>query len=143
MPAILTALISGTLFGIGLALSQMINPAKVLGFLDLFGSWDPSLALVMGGALAVTAGTFAAIRRRPAPLLAETFRLPGKKEIDARLLSGAAIFGVGWGLAGWCPGPALSSLGLGSWRALVFVAAMGIGMALFRFAPRPLGESAV
>ncbi len=142
MPAILTALISGTLLGIGLTISQMINPAKVLGFLDLFGSWDPSLALVMGGALAVTTSAFAAIRRRPAPLLAETFRLPEAKDIDARLMGGAALFGGGWGLAGWCPGPALSSLGLGSWQAVVFVTAMGVGMALYRFTPRPLGVSA-
>ena len=137
MAAILTALFSGTLFGIGLAVSRMIDPAKVLGFLDLFGSWDPSLALVMAGALAVTTSAFAVIGRRPAPLFAETFRLPVAKDIDARLLGGAALFGVGWGLAGWCPGPALSSLGLGFWQALVFVAAMGAGMALFRFVPPP------
>ncbi len=122
------ALISGLLFGIGLAVSQMVNPAKVVGFLDLFGNWDPSLAFVMGGALAVTLPAFHIIvRRRPQPWFAPRFYLPTRQDLDVRLLSGAAIFGVGWGLAGICPGPGITALAAGMTPMVAFVAAMVTG----------------
>jgi uncharacterized membrane protein YedE/YeeE len=122
---------SGALFGTGLTISQMVNPRKVTDFLDFFGDWDPSLAFVMGGALAVAALGFRVILRQPRPLLASEFHLPSGKRIDARLLGGSALFGVGWGLAGFCPGPAVASLAYGLWQSLVFVAAMVIGMLLW------------
>jgi len=131
----LAALLAGLLFGAGLTVSQMINPAKVLGFLDLGGipanAWDPSLALVMAGALAITGVGFALVLRRPRPLLAPRFALPGKRDIDGRLIAGAALFGLGWGLAGYCPGPAVAALALGATKTLVFVAAMIAGMAIY------------
>lgn len=133
MREILAGLACGVLFGVGLALSQMINPAKVLGFLDVAGNWDPSLALVLIGAVAVTALAFRAIRRRPRPLFTARFHLPTRKDVDARLVAGAAVFGIGWGLVGFCPGPALAALALGFWQPAVFVAAMLAGMALYRF----------
>ena len=109
METVLAALLSGLLFGAGLTISQMVNPAKVAGFLDVAGDWDPSLALVMGGALTVTAICYRLTMRRGAPLLASDFRLPTAEDVDARLIGGAALFGVGWGLAGFCPGPAIAS----------------------------------
>lgn len=123
----------GLLFGLGLTVSQMINPAKVLAFLDLFGAWDPSLIVVMGGALAVTGFGYRLVWQRPAPLLASAFQQPTGNELDARLLVGAALFGVGWGLAGYCPGPALAALGLAAPKTLLFVAAMLAGMGLHDF----------
>ena len=123
------ALASGTLFGLGLAVSQMINPAKVLGFLDVAGAWDPSLALVMIGALAVTLPAFRLVLKEPAPRLAANFLVPGAANIDAKLVGGAAIFGVGWGLVGFCPGPALAALSVGDSRVLIFAVAMLAGMA--------------
>ena len=120
----------GFLFGLGLIVSGMINPAKVLGFLDLFGNWDPSLAFVMGGALAVTIPGYYLVLKRPAPVLSTTFDVPVKTQIDRPLLAGAACFGVGWGLVGLCPGPAIAALGSGQIEALVFVAAMVIGMTI-------------
>jgi len=132
----LGALLAGTLFGLGLAVSQMINPAKVLAFLDIAGRWDPSLALVMAGALGVTALGYRLALRRPAPLLAERFEVPTLREIDRRLLAGAAVFGIGWGLVGFCPGPAIASLAFGVKESLIFVAAMLAGMALFRVSNR-------
>lgn len=135
MPLILSAFASGLLFGLGLIVSQMVNPAKVLGFLDIFGQWDPSLALVMGGAVAVSAlGTLVA-RRRNVPVLAQRLEIPTRRDLDPRLIGGAALFGVGWGLVGFCPGPALVGLTFGPWQVFVFVAAMIVGMALFRLAP--------
>jgi uncharacterized membrane protein YedE/YeeE len=131
MARILVALLAGLLFGIGLVESEMVVPAKVLGFLDVFGNWDPSLAFVMGGAILVTAPAFALARRLGAPILAGRFELPTRRDLDAPLLSGAAIFGIGWGLVGLCPGPALTALGFGSGQALLFVAAMIAGMAIF------------
>jgi uncharacterized membrane protein YedE/YeeE len=122
---------SGVLFGAGLTISQMVNPRKVTDFLDFFGHWDPSLAFVMGGALAVAALGFRVILRQPHPLLANEFHLPSGERIDARLLGGSALFGVGWGLAGFCPGPAVASLAYGLWQSVVFVAAMVIGMLLW------------
>jgi uncharacterized membrane protein YedE/YeeE len=133
---LLAALLSGLLFGLGLTVSGMINPAKVLGFLDFAGQWDPSLALVMVSAIPIAALGFAAGRGRQAPLYAPTFSGPAMSRVDARLVSGAVLFGIGWGLAGFCPGPALSSLGFGGWRVLVFVAAMLAGMAAFSFLNR-------
>jgi uncharacterized protein len=135
MPLILAAFASGLLFGLGLIISQMVNPAKVLGFLDIFGNWDPSLAFVMGGAVAVSAlGTLIA-KRRGVPVLAPRLEIPTRRDLDPRLLGGAALFGIGWGLAGLCPGPALVSLTFGPWQVFAFVAAMIAGMAIFRLVP--------
>ncbi len=126
-----TEFVVGLLFGLGLMLAGMTNPAKVLAFLDLAGAWDPSLALVMGGAILVGLGAFALAKRRQRTFLGGPLTLPTATAIDRRLLVGGALFGVGWGLAGLCPGPALASLGLGDSRVLVFVAAMLGGMAVF------------
>jgi uncharacterized membrane protein YedE/YeeE len=120
MPALITFPI-GLLFGLGLVLSGMINPEKVIGFLDLTGNFDPSLAFVMGGALAVTIPGYHLLFKRQAPLMAPKFDLPTKTRIDSQLVTGALIFGVGWGLAGLCPGPAISALGSGRLEAFVFV----------------------
>jgi len=132
----------GLVFGLGLLISGMSDPAKVLNFLDLAGigsgAWDPSLAFVMAGAIAVASMGFAWVLRQPRPLLGESFHLPAQRGLDIRIISGPAIFGVGWGLAGFCPGPALTALGFGSRAAVVFVVAMLAGMALARWiASRP------
>lgn len=127
----LFAFVSGLVFGLGLIVSGMANPAKVLGFLDLAGPWDPSLALVMGGAVAVAAPGFAWLRRRRASLSGEPLHWPTATRIDLRLAAGSVAFGAGWGLAGFCPGPALVAAAAGVREALVFVAAMAVGMALF------------
>lgn len=121
----------GLLFGTGLILSGMTDPAKVIGFLDLAGAWDPSLALVMGGAVLVAVFAFAIARRRTTAFLGGTMHLPSSRDIDRRLVFGGLIFGAGWGLAGFCPGPAIVSLGAGQPKAVVFVAAMLIGMVIF------------
>ena len=123
----------GLLFGIGLVVSGMANPEKVLAFLDLAGPWDPSLALVMGGAIAVGLVGFAWAMRRERSLLGEPMRLPTTTRIDRRLLLGALAFGAGWGLAGFCPGPALVALAAGYWKAALFVAAMLAGMAIYEW----------
>jgi uncharacterized membrane protein YedE/YeeE len=120
----IVAFASGLLFAIGLAVSGMTHPSKVLAFLDFAGDWDPSLALVMGGGVLVNVFLFRVALRRGAPLLAPSFALPVKNAIDARLVAGAAIFGVGWGLAGFCPGPALVSVVGGTTPAVAFVVAM-------------------
>lgn len=130
---ILMALIAGLVFGIGLIISGMSNPAKVLGFLDLAGSWDPSLALVMAGAILVSFIPFQLASRAPRALLGEPMRLPTARDIDRRLVLGSVVFGAGWGLAGYCPGPALVSLALGGYKPLVFVASMVGGMLLFQW----------
>jgi len=127
MKKILLALVSGILFGLGLSLSQMVNPEKVLGFLDITGNWDPSLAFVMIGALAVAFISFRWVLKRPAPLLDNAFHVSKRREIDKPLLLGAALFGIGWGMSGYCPGPALASLGLGTREALVMVIAIYAG----------------
>ena len=132
----LAALACGIVFGAGLALSGMTNPAKVLAFLDVAGSWDATLVFVMAGALAVNAAAYAITRRRARPLLDDAFTLPARCELDAPLLGGAALFGVGWGMVGLCPGPALASLARGEPGAIVFVAAMVAGMLLQRVAER-------
>src|SRR5262245_43954723 len=124
------ALICGFIFGWGLLISGMVQPAKVLAFLDIFGDWDPSLAVVMAAALAVSAAGFALVKRRVRPLLEPQCLWPTKIDIDARLLTGSALFGVGWGLVGLCPGPALENLATLSPRVIVFVVAMAAGMVL-------------
>lgn len=135
MRATVVAFVAGTLFGLGLTVSRMIDPAKVLGFLDVTGNWDPSLALVMVGALAVMAIAYRIAGARTGPILAGVFRIPTRRDVDSRLVTGAVIFGVGWGLVGFCPGPALSGLALGRHEVYVFVAAMLAGMALHRYGP--------
>lgn len=127
MKVIVAALFSGTLFGAGLAWSGMTNPARVLGFLDVTGNWDPTLVLVMGGALLVSVPLFPLVLRRSRPVFAGLFALPSKRELDVRLLGGAVLFGVGWGLAGLCPGPAIAGLVTGSPAVMLFVAAMLTG----------------
>jgi uncharacterized membrane protein YedE/YeeE len=140
---VLAALLSGLVFGLGLIVSGMANPAKVLGFLDLAGRWDPSLALVMAGAVAVGVVAFSVARRRTVSFLGLDMKLPSARRIDRRLIGGSMLFGIGWGIAGFCPGPALVAMGMGEWKAIIFVAAMLVGMGLFdvlerRKAARPL-----
>jgi uncharacterized membrane protein YedE/YeeE len=130
------ALLAGILFGAGLALSGMVDPARVRGFLDLFGHWDPTLAFVMGGAIVPMALAWRIRARMTKPLLAQGFALPGTAVIDRRLASGAVIFGIGWGIAGLCPGPALADLALAPAPALIFVGAMLAGMGLYRLASK-------
>jgi hypothetical protein len=131
------ALLAGIVFGLGLAVSQMINPAKVVGFLDIFGRWDPSLLLVMAGAVVVTFVGFRVIQSRPAPLFGARFDLPTRRDLDSRLIGGAAIFGIGWGLTGFCPGPAIASLAFGIPESAIFVAAMALGAWLQQVSDRP------
>jgi uncharacterized membrane protein YedE/YeeE len=138
--------LAGLIFGLGLLISGMANPAKVQNFLDLAGTFDPSLIFVMAGAVAVTFIGYRLILRRPRPLLAARFHLPAAKDIDAPLILGAALFGVGWGLSGFCPGPAITSLPLLAKGTLVFVPAMLVGIALARLliqasAPQALAPS--
>lgn len=125
--------LAGLVFGLGLIVAGMANPEKVLGFLDLAGAWDPSLALVMAGAITVGAGAFALMRGKARTLLGAPVRLPAARGIDQRLVVGSLVFGVGWGLAGICPGPALVLAGYGALKGLVFLAAMLAGSALFEF----------
>jgi uncharacterized membrane protein YedE/YeeE len=133
---ILTALLAGLVFGLGLILSGMANPAKVLGFLDVAGNWDPSLALVMLGAIAVGLLAFTAARRRTTSLLGLPMRFPSSSDIDRRLVGGGLLFGIGWGIAGFCPGPALVAMGMGELKAVVFVAAMLLGMGVYELLER-------
>lgn len=132
----LAALLAGILFGLGLAVSQMVNPAKVLAFLDIAGRWDPSLALVMAGALAVTFVGYKWTLGRAAPIYAPAFQVPTRRDVDSRLIGGATIFGIGWGLVGFCPGPALASLAFGVPASVIFVIAMLVGAALYHGADR-------
>jgi uncharacterized membrane protein YedE/YeeE len=118
----------GLLFGVGLVVSGMSDPAKVLNFLDLFGAWDPSLAFVMGGAVLVAFIGYRLVLRRGRPVLGGRFHLPTRTDVDARVIVGPAVFGIGWGLGGFCPGPALTAIGLGATGALAFVPAMILGM---------------
>ena len=127
-----TSLITGIIFGIGLSISGMINPQKVLGFLNLFGGWDPSLAFVMIGALIVTT-PFIFIYKKQKPLFAESFSISQKKDLDNKLIVGAVLFGAGWGLAGLCPGPAISSLALMNINSVIFVVTMFLGFYLSKF----------
>jgi len=132
---LIVSLFTGVLFGAGLAISGMVDPARVLGFLDVTGGWDPTLAFVMGGALLVTVPGFYFLLKRERPLLCSGFELPVKQHIDSRLVTGALMFGAGWGLAGLCPGPALVNLTSGILPIYLFVLAMIVGMLVFRFAP--------
>lgn len=132
---ILAAFAAGLIFGLGLIISQMINPAKVLAFLDVIGRWDPSLAFVMAGAIAISGLGYLVARQCGAPILAAELQVPKRHALDARLVTGASIFGVGWGLAGLCPGPAVLALTLGGSKAFVFFAAMLVGMAAFALLP--------
>ena len=127
----ISALLSGLVFGLGLIVSGMANPAKVLGFLDLAGAWDPSLAFVMGGAILVGFFAFLIAKKRTRSFIGADMKLPTASAIDKRLLTGSALFGAGWGVAGFCPGPGLVALGMGEPKALVFVAAMLVGMVVF------------
>lgn len=136
----LAEFLTGLLFGLGLILAGMTDPGKVQGFLDLAGDWDPSLAFVMGGAIALSAVAFALARRQASAFLGDAMQLPSSRDIDRRLVLGSLVFGVGWGLAGFCPGPALVALGAGHWEALVFTLAMLVGMALHDL---PIGATPV
>jgi uncharacterized membrane protein YedE/YeeE len=131
-----TALVAGLLFGLGLIVSGMTDPSKVIGFLDIAGAWDPSLAFVMGGAILVGFVAFRFARRRTVSFLGGAMHLPAAREIDRPLILGALAFGLGWGLAGYCPGPAVVALGAGQDKAVVFVIAMVAGMALYEAADR-------
>ena len=135
MSRAIVAFLSGLVFGAGLIVSQMSNPAKVIGFLDITANWDPSLALVMAGALAVFGAAYWSSRARTAPLIAPRFALPTQVGVDRHLVAGSLIFGVGWGLSGFCPGPGVVSSTFGDWRAWLFVAAMLGGMLLYRSQP--------
>jgi uncharacterized membrane protein YedE/YeeE len=132
----LSAFIVGVLFGAGLIVSGMTDPSKVIGFLDIAGSWDPSLGLVMGGAVSVGLVAVRVARGRTTTLLGGTMGVPAERQVDRRLILGSLVFGIGWGLAGFCPGPALVAFGAGYDKAAVFTIAMLAGMALFEFAER-------
>ena len=132
----LAALASGIVFGVGLAVAQMIDPRKVLGFLDVAGAWDASLLFVLGAAVVLAALAFRVVLRRPGPLFDSRFHLSSTIAVDWRLLAGSAIFGVGWGLGGYCPGPAIASLGFANTEAFLFVPAMVAGMGLHRWQAR-------
>lgn len=132
MRHLFSALAVGTLFGAGLALSDMANPARVLAFLDLLGAWDPTLAFVMAAALLPSAASYLIQRRLRRPLVATEFNIPENRTVDRQLMLGAILFGAGWGLVGYCPGPAIAGLALGGWQPWLFGAAMLAGMALHR-----------
>lgn len=134
-----SALAAGLLFGLGLAISQMVNPRKVLDFLDVAGNWDPSLALVMAGAVGVTMLAFRFVLKRKQPLFDGEFHLSRLTRVDRPLIVGSAIFGLGWGLGGYCPGPGIAALSTGSVEALVFVAGMALGSFLYRRLAAPRG----
>ncbi|MBN9023851.1 MAG: YeeE/YedE family protein [Rhizobiales bacterium] len=142
MRRVVLAGLIGLLFGAGIAISGMANPAKVLNFFDFFGTWDPSLAFVMGGALAVTAIGYHVVLRRPRPVLDTRFHVRASRRIDLPLIAGAAVFGVGWGITGFCPGGAIPGLGLWESAAWIFVAAMIAGMLAARSVRFALGQRA-
>jgi len=122
---------AGLIFGLGLVISQMVNPAKVIAFLDIFGNWDPSLAFVMGGALIVTAIGYRLAWKKNKPFAAPNFQIPGNRKIDKKLAIGATLFGIGWGLVGLCPGPAIAALLIGGLPTIVFLGAMIAGIVIF------------
>ncbi len=138
----LAGLFAGLIFSVGLTISGMFNPAKVLNFLDIAGTWDPSLIFVMGGALIVTFIGYRTVLGREAPLFDSRFHVPTRSDIDGRLLTGAALFGVGWGVGGYCPGPAMTSLSLGGSPTLVFLLCMVGGMIVVRRMPGGAGRRA-
>lgn len=143
MNKLVSAFLIGGVFGLGIAVSGMINPAKVLNFFDIAGSWDPSLIFVMGGGLAVAfAGYRLVFGQRQAPVFETSFALPTKRTIDAELVGGAAVFGIGWGIAGFCPGGAIPALGLGHSQTPIFVAAVIAGIVVARFARARLARTA-
>lgn len=133
---VFASFLAGLVFGLGLIVSGMANPAKVLGFLDPAGAWDPSLALVMVGAIAVGMAAFALASKRAMSFLGAEMKLSRARDIDRRLVAGSALFGIGWGIAGFCPGPALVALGMGEVKALTFVGAMLVGMGIFELLER-------
>jgi hypothetical protein len=133
---VIASLLAGLVFGLGLILSGMVNPAKVLGFLDLAGPWDPSLALVMAGAIAVGVVAFYVARNRTVSLLGAEMGLPTSRHVDRRLVLGSLVFGIGWGIGGFCPGPGMVSLAMGEVKAIVFVVAMLLGMGIFELFER-------
>lgn len=140
----LSAFIVGLIFGVGIAISGMINPAKVLNFFDIAGTWDPSLIFVMGGALATTFIGYRIVLRRDKPVIEERFQLPTARAIDARLVGGSAVFGIGWGIAGFCPGAAIPALGSGKVEVAGFVAALLAGLWVARaIRDRQTGKGAV
>ena len=142
MGASLSILVAGLMFGFGLAVSGMTHAGKVLGFLDITGDWDPSLLFVLAGAVTVTAVAFRFVLRRPTPVLVEQFHLPTVEDIDRPLVIGAAIFGVGWGIAGYCPGPAIASLAAPSWETWVFIPCLLLGNLLHAYSqPRNAADS--
>lgn len=131
-------LVAGLLFGAGLTMSAMVNPAKILNFLDIAGTWDPTLIFVMGAGLLVTFVGYRIVLKRQAPLFEKRFVLPSAQGIDTRLVAGAALFGLGWGLTGFCPGPAVASLVFGNWQSWLFVASMAAGTVAMRIISRAL-----
>ena len=131
---IITALLCGVLFGFGLALSGMTDTTKVIGFLDIFGQWVPDLIFVMVGAIAVSVIAFALIKKKTAPIMADKFELPSAKHLDKKLIGGGILFGIGWGLYGYCPGPAIAALAYMESSAVIFIIAMLAGMFSFHFA---------
>ena len=133
---VFVSLLAGLVFGLGLIVSGMADPAKVLGFLDIGGAWDPSLAFVMAGAIAVGSLAFAVASKRTLSFLGATMKLPQSRDIDRRLVIGGVVFGIGWGVAGFCPGPGLVALGMGEFKALIFVVAMLVGMVVFELLER-------
>lgn len=133
MKQLAAAVVSGLIFGLGLAVSGMVNPAKITGFLDVAGNWDPSLAVVLAAATGTTVLTFGYILKQERPLLDREFHLPTRTDVDFMLVVGAGMFGIGWGIVGFCPGPAYTTLLMGRWETWVFFAAMIAGMAAFRF----------
>jgi len=137
----ISALFAGTLFGVGLTVSQMVNPAKVIGFLDIFGNWDPSLAFVMGGALLVTTIGFRLVHKKDKPFFTTAFDIPSNRKVDARLASGSVLFGIGWGLVGLCPGPAVAALSIGGLPILVFLCAMIMGAYLFELMNKKMASA--
>ncbi|HMO49770.1 MAG TPA: YeeE/YedE family protein [Kiritimatiellia bacterium] len=141
MRALVSSLAAGVLFGFGLGLSQMIDPARITGFLDVFGAWDPTLMFVLGGAVGTTALTFRLVLRRAKPVCEPEFLVPKRTSVDRRLVTGSALFGIGWGLTGYCPGPGITGLVLGSTNALFFVAAFAIGLIVSdKFIGEPAAE---
>ena len=129
----ISCLLAGVLFGCGLTVSQMINPAKVISFLDISGNWDPSLAFVMGAALTITSIGYRTVLKRKIPLLVDKFQLPSRGDADAKLIFGASIFGIGWGIAGLCPGPAIASISFGGNNSIIFVTTMTTTIFIYRY----------
>lgn len=141
MQQTIASLICGAVFGIGLAISGMTNPAKIIGFVDITGQWDPSLAFVMVGALIVYAIGFRLSQRSGKPILALRFQVPSRNDVDARLVGGAVLFGIGWGMAGICPGPAITALAFGMEKFYVFFAAMAVGSLAYSLTMKPKDAS--